>query len=114
MLEIYRALKQMGAEWTDRGPEADPFMITARWLKAHEDGSVMVYLDVQLYQLEPNNFLVDFKCAGYERVEERAGEGLDRYVKDEAYAGKKDESEKEVTSAFPFLDVASKLIMSLM
>ncbi|ORY83780.1 kinase-like domain-containing protein [Protomyces lactucae-debilis] len=114
MLEIYRALKQMGAEWIDRGPEADPFMITARWLKAHEEGSVMVYLDVQLYQLEPNNFLVDFKCAGYERVREGEGEGLDRFVKDESYGGHKAESDKEATSAFPFLDVASKLITSLM
>lgn len=76
----------------------------------------MVYLDVQLYQLEQNNFLVDFKCSGYERVvlpegEESTAPGLTKFIKD---GEKKAASEKEVTSAFPFLDVASKLIMSLM
>lgn len=118
MLEIYRALKDMGAEWIDREPAAgedpvDPFMITAKWVKMSDAGhGIMVYLDVQLYQLEPNNFLVDFKCSGYEKV--TAPDGFDGISKLLKAGDKKLASEKEVTSAFPFLDVASKLILSLM
>lgn len=123
MLEIYRALREMGAEWIDREPApgedpVDPFMITAKWVKMSESVTregIMVYLDVQLYQLEANNFLVDFKCSGYEKVTAPeaglAEGGLSRLLKN---GEKKAASEKEVTSAFPFLDVASKLIMSLM
>lgn len=121
MLEIYRALREMGAEWIDREPAPgedpkDPFMITAKWAKISGNDGILVYLDVQLYQLEQNNFLVDFKCSGYERVTlpkeaDDATSGLGRLLRTE---DKKPASEKEVTSAFPFLDVASKLIMSLM
>lgn len=121
MLEIYRALREMGAEWIDREPAfgedpVDPFMITAKWVKMSGKEGIMVYLDVQLYQLEQNNFLVDFKCSGYERVtaptgEGESGSGLSRLLRS---GEKKAASEKEVTSAFPFLEVASRLIMSLM
>lgn len=67
--------------------------------------SVYIYMDVQLYQLEHDYFLVDFKCAGYEAVVlnvvgELVGSGY-RVV------------EKDVTSPFPFLDAASKLIVQL-
>lgn len=45
--------------------------------------------------MEPTVYLVDFKCSGYETAERRL---LD---------------EKDVTSPFPFLDMAAKLIMQL-
>jgi len=45
--------------------------------------------------MEPGVYLVDFKCAGYET------------------AGGKLLEEKDVTSPFPFLDLASKLIIQL-
>lgn len=57
--------------------------------------SVYMHLDIQLYEMEPGVYLVDFKCAGYET---REGMLLE---------------EKEVTSPFPFLDLASKLIIQL-
>jgi carbon catabolite-derepressing protein kinase len=56
---------------------------------------VVMHLDIQLYEMEPGVYLVDFKCAGYET---RDGLLLE---------------EKEVTSPFPFLDLASKLIIQL-
>jgi carbon catabolite-derepressing protein kinase len=56
---------------------------------------VVMHLDIQLYEMEPHVYLVDFKCAGYETAE---GTLLE---------------EKEVTSPFPFLDLASKLIIQL-
>lgn len=57
--------------------------------------SVIMHLDIQLYEMEPGVYLVDFKCAGYETPEGMLLE------------------EKEVTSPFPFLDLASKLIIQL-
>lgn len=57
--------------------------------------SVIMHLDIQLYEMEPGVYLVDFKCAGYETPEGMLLE------------------EKEVTSPFPFLDLASRLIIQL-
>jgi carbon catabolite-derepressing protein kinase len=54
-----------------------------------------MHLDIQLYEMEPGVYLVDFKCAGYENPE---GVMLE---------------EKDVTSPFPFLDLASTLIIQL-
>lgn len=62
---------------------------------AHADASVTMILDIQLYEMEAGVYLVDFKCAGYESPE---GVLLE---------------EKDVTSPFPFLDLASKLIIQL-
>jgi carbon catabolite-derepressing protein kinase len=55
----------------------------------------MMHLDIQLYEMEPQVYLVDFKCAGYE---DKNGEMLE---------------DKDVTSPFPFLDLASTLIIQL-
>ncbi len=57
--------------------------------------NVFMHLDIQLYEMEPGVYLVDFKCAGYETAEGCCLE------------------EKDVTSPFPFLDLASKLIIQL-
>lgn len=59
------------------------------------DGAVTMHLDIQLYEMEAGVYLVDFKCAGYETSE---GALLE---------------EKDVTSPFPFLDLASRLIIQL-
>lgn len=56
---------------------------------------VVMHLDIQLYEMEPGVYLVDFKCAGYET------------------AGGLLLEEKDVTSPFPFLDLASRLIIQL-
>lgn len=56
---------------------------------------VAVRLDIQIYAMEPSVYLVDFKCNGYETAE--------GYVLEE----------KEVSSAFPFLDLVAKLILML-
>jgi len=64
-------------------------------LDAEPLDSVLMHLDIQLYEMEPGVYLVDFKCAGYET------------------AGGMMLEEKDVTSPFPFLDLASKLIIQL-
>ncbi|RAL59429.1 hypothetical protein DID88_006803 [Monilinia fructigena] len=55
----------------------------------------IMHLDIQLYEMEAGVYLVDFKCAGYETANGMMCE------------------EKDVTSPFPFLDLASKLIIQL-
>ena len=150
ILEIYRALKGLNAEWVSPPPgitlgggggdddgngsesdyddghgdvvkgeskkslpmikKPDPYVIRSRFLwhseeliqndnmsqKREKQPDVYVYLDVQLYQLEPGNYLVDFKSSGYEQA------GSD--------CARKLPVDKEVNSAFPFLDVATRLI----
>jgi carbon catabolite-derepressing protein kinase len=90
---------------------ADPWHIKVRWdsrtlqknIKKHPDGSavsesnnfVALHLDIQIYEMGDSVYLVDFKCSGYETAQ---GHLLE---------------EKDVTSPFPFLDMAAKLIMQL-
>ena len=118
--------------------------------------SVYVYMDIQLYNLEKEMFLVDFKCAGYERLMDiddvstaelearlavhglemmtpsHSGQSTDdrQYspnntpmriveIPDHKSGGMKRVrvghrlEEKDVSSAFPFLDLASNLIIAL-
>ncbi|PHH88486.1 hypothetical protein CDD83_7468 [Cordyceps sp. RAO-2017] len=56
---------------------------------------IALHLDIQIYEMEQGVYLVDFKCSGYETPDGMLLE------------------EKEVTSPFPFLDMAAKLIMQL-
>ncbi|RQM05257.1 hypothetical protein DH86_00001793 [Scytalidium sp. 3C] len=80
---------------------ADPWVLhEAASSPKHNQGhvdtqSVVMYMDIQLYEMESGVYLVDFKCAGYETPD---GALLE---------------EKDVTSPFPFLDLASKLIIQL-
>ncbi|EFW99176.1 carbon catabolite derepressing protein kinase [Grosmannia clavigera kw1407] len=74
--------------------EADKLLVR----KTEDDSKIQVVamrLDIQIYEMEPSVYLVDFKCNGYETAE---GHILE---------------EKEVTSAFPFLDLVAKLILML-
>lgn len=56
---------------------------------------VWMRMEIQIYEMEYGVYLVDFKCAGYERED---GTLLE---------------EKNVMSPFPFLDMAARLIMQL-
>jgi len=56
---------------------------------------VAMRMDIQIYEMERGVYLVDFKVDGYETQDGRLLE------------------DKEVTSPFPFLDMAAKLIMQL-
>lgn len=56
---------------------------------------VAMRMDIQIYEMEYSVYLVDFKCDGYENLEGKLLE------------------DKDVTSPFPFLDMAAKLIMQL-
>jgi carbon catabolite-derepressing protein kinase len=127
---------------------------------AEPDESVYVYITIQIYSIEREFFLVDFKCAGYERLvqklvreiretggiettqftqrEEQSTEtggnididdsdfnwrpissseniagNLDVREREETVGAGRASGEKRATSAFPFLDVASRLIIQL-
>jgi hypothetical protein len=56
---------------------------------------VALHMDIQIYEMDENTHIVDFKCSGYETAERRLLE------------------EKEVSSPFPFLDMVARLIMQL-
>lgn len=103
--------------------------------------SVWVYVTIQLYSIEKDFYLVDFKCAGYERLVRRFAKHVNGGETEVAKgvdsgpgspAGEEDEgdetededgqrlvglgrtdAEKEICSPFPFLDVASRLIIQL-
>lgn len=107
MGEIYRALKNLGAEWI-KPTEEDLWTIRVRWKYAPaslpgEEAEKTVAADVmkmqiQLFQLEPNNYLVDFKFDGWENPSEQS---------------MKNEDEISSFSAYPFLHLSTKLIMEL-
>lgn len=89
MLEIYKALKNIGMKWRT----VDPYYI--RCLFACTGGQT-VKLDIQLYQVETNNYLVDFKNATAGR--KGGGDGG---------------SEETCLSVFAFFEACSKLITEL-
>jgi len=99
--------------------------------------SAWVYVTIQLYSIEKDFFLVDFKCAGYERLVKRfaaevggsnesdvvradqapegyeSGDGTENEWGEEMVGAGRSGEEKDVSSPFPFLDVASRLIIQL-
>ena len=79
------------------------------------EGACYVYMDVQLYTLEPGSdkqsgtFLVDFKCAGYESVVEATVNDTEKVLKGSGYRV----LSKDVNSPQPFIDLTNKLVIHL-
>lgn len=71
--------------------------------------SCYVYMDVQLYMLEAECYLVDFKCAGYENIVETI---INDFEKKIVGCGIR-VADKNVTSPQPFLDLTNKLVIHL-
>jgi carbon catabolite-derepressing protein kinase len=84
-----------GAGSVPRESEASPRAVSSSAAPPAPTESVVCHMDVQLYEMDQGIYLVDFKCAGYENKDGLLLE------------------EKEVTSPFPFLDLASNLIIQL-
>lgn len=78
------------------------------------DTACFVYMDLQIYVLEADTYLVDFKSAGYEpiigerQVKNRRGQTITEYIG----SGSR-KADKDVTSPQPFLDLANKLVIHL-
>ena len=75
------------------------------------DNACFVYMDVQLYQLDTETYLVDFKCAGYEAAVEVA-DAIDSTQKKLVGSGYR-VLDKDVTSPQPYLDLTNKLVIHL-
>ncbi|CAF9943639.1 MAG: Protein kinase [Alectoria fallacina] len=79
-----------------------------------DNTACFVYLDLQIYVLELETYLVDFKCAGYEsiigehKVINKKGEEIIEFI-GSGYRV----ADKDVTSPQPFLDLANKLVIHL-
>ncbi|CAM0135874.1 unnamed protein product [Umbelopsis sp. WA50703] len=130
MLEIFKSLKNVGFEWKI----LDPYHLRCRY---QYPSGVIVKVDLQLYKLDINSYLVDFKSLGQVMAE---GYSLqvspnasnvssddiqlsDRFSDDFSYENtirqvtllseQADAANESVLSTFPFLDVCSKLITEL-
>ncbi|KAG0757075.1 hypothetical protein G6F57_012543 [Rhizopus arrhizus] len=107
MLEIYRSLQNVGMEWRT----IDSFHLKCRY----KYPDLVVKFDLQLYKLENNSYLVDFKNAGTKRlvdgkeVKKRASHSdpFGWILEDE------EDSADHMQSVYPFLDVCSKLITDI-
>ncbi|AJV14144.1 Snf1p [Saccharomyces cerevisiae YJM1463] len=108
MGEIYIALKNLGAEWA-KPSEEDLWTIKLRWkydignkTNTNEKIPDLMKMVIQLFQIETNNYLVDFKFDGWE-----SSYGDDTTVSNIS------EDEMSTFSAYPFLHLTTKLIMEL-
>lgn len=118
MGELYRALKNLGAEWA-KPSENDLWTIRVRWRYTPEKDesdsttkpdSGLLKMQIQLYLLEQNSYLVDFKFDGWEH-ETEDGEVKTRDVAQ--VSNSKSANETFTFSAYPFLHLATRLIMEL-
>lgn len=116
MEELRRRFNQAGgstsedksASNVDNAAGSAASSLTQQLLPAGLTHGVWVFIDIQLYQLEEHNYVVDFKCDGYQNVIRAEGETEWRPIS-KRFKNK----EKEVTSPYPYLDVASDLVAQL-
>lgn len=106
MGEIYIALKNLGAQWA-KPSEEDLWTIRVRWkydVGQHYNDRIpdLMKMVIQLFQIETNNYLVDFKFDGWE-----SSHG------DVAHNPNLSEDEMSTFSAYPFLHLTTRLIMEL-
>ncbi|CCK68764.1 AMP-activated serine/threonine-protein kinase catalytic subunit SNF1 KNAG_0B03230 [Huiozyma naganishii CBS 8797] len=108
MGEIYIALKNLGAEWA-KPSEEDLWTIRVRWKYDVEQNRTnnekipdLMKMVIQLFQIETNNYLVDFKFDGWESS----------YGEATRHSTISDD-EMSTFSAYPFLHLTTKLIMEL-
>ncbi|KAL2844775.1 kinase-like domain-containing protein [Aspergillus pseudoustus] len=113
--ELRRRFNISGTPNTDEKPAAAESAVTSGASSATREATisrisygVWVFLDIQLYQLEENNYMVDFKCDGYQNVIRAEGD-TEWHPISKRFRNK----DKEVTSPYPFLDVASDLVAQL-
>ncbi|KAI8636226.1 kinase-like domain-containing protein [Parasitella parasitica] len=116
MLEIYRSLQNVGMEWRT----LDPYHLRCRY--KYDNLGLIVKFDLQLYKLENNSYLVDFKNAGTHRTGDaqlpQQQQQKQSTKANDVYPFKiwqiSDEHNVEhVQSVYPFLDVCSKLITDI-
>ncbi|KAG8936116.1 Protein kinase [Tulasnella sp. 418] len=144
MLEIYQTLKALGMEWKEKGGQWGLEVDDDR--SEHEDDEahfskesldiyfvetrcrirdVVVRMDLQLYQVDAANYLVDFRNKGYykadlnttaqfNRIVRRRDSGASSNLSGASEASKDlDRGIVDVSSPFLFLECACRLIVEL-
>lgn len=122
MLELYRSLQNVGMEWKT----IDAYHLRCRY--KYPTVGLVVKFDLQLYKLENNSYLVDFKNAGTQRSPGEETHDPFKALEDnieKKFADEKedpspylarwrvDDDVEHVQSVYPFLDVCSKLITDI-
>ena len=105
------SMSSAAASSTSVATDAEPFG-TGKF--DTESTACFVYLDLQIYVLEVDTYLVDFKCAGYEAIvgEREVMNSKGKEVTEYIGSGLRI-ADKDVTSPQPFLDLANKLVIYL-
>lgn len=104
MGEIYRALKNLGAEWT-KPKEKNLWTIKVRWkydTNKSNNTPNLLKMQIQLFQLKPDNYIVDFKFDGWESLISKNNE-----IHNQNF------DEISAFSAYPFLHMTARLINEL-
>ncbi|KAI1435234.1 protein kinase SNF1 [Xylaria sp. CBS 124048] len=91
--DIRKESVSFGLSTSEATSEANTYVYSV--MDKRRQNFVWMNMEIQIYEMEPTVYLVDFKCSGYEGID---GSMLE---------------EKDVMSPFPFLDMAAKLIMQL-
>ncbi|ORZ00575.1 kinase-like domain-containing protein [Syncephalastrum racemosum] len=119
MLEIYRSLQNVGMKWKT----IDPYHV--RCLYRYPELGLDVKFDLQVYKLDNNSFLVDFKSTGTEKgaavlSAKDAAEMIQHKLEDNMTGLRLGETpwdgyddKENITSVYPFLDVCSRLITDI-
>ncbi|KAJ1559177.1 5-AMP-activated protein kinase, catalytic, partial [Cladochytrium tenue] len=111
MLEIYRALRNCGMAWKP----ISAFHIRCRHVSA---SGCVVKVDIQLYKVEANSYLVDFKNASPNMLVQTAlpsDSAASHPTNDAAASGPLRPADEDFVNltAFAFFDACSRLIMEL-
>ncbi|KAK3838258.1 MAG: kinase-like domain-containing protein [Linnemannia gamsii] len=108
MAEIYRALSNLSMKWKI----INPYHLRAKYEYAE---GFEVKIELQLYKLDSENYLVDFKYVGQQSADELARDLKQRptHLLFPRASYQLASATKEVTSPFPFFDVCGKLITEL-
>ncbi len=95
---------------------AKPNVVASSSTTPSAETSCYVHMEIQLYAIDPATttsghrvFLVDFKCAGYENLVDVMRDDVGK----RAIAAGHRLRDKEVTSPYPFMDLANKLVIHL-
>ncbi|CAK9441811.1 uncharacterized protein LODBEIA_P56790 [Lodderomyces beijingensis] len=130
MGEIYHALQNLGAEWA-KPAEEELWTIKVRWKYDVKSNTTAVAtstttpnlmkMQIQLFQLEPNNYLVDFKFDGWESSDRNANDSNSSSSSTANNNNNNNNNNNSLElsdevgsfSAYPFLHLATRLIMEL-
>lgn len=93
LIDIRKESVSAGLSTSEAAAEKNTYVYSV--MDKRQQNFVWMRMEIQVYEMEPTVYLVDFKCSGYERAD---GTMLE---------------EKDIMSPFPFLDMAASLIMQL-